>query len=121
MQEIDPGLVATRVLWAAFALSVVFGAIAQRTHFCTMGAIADVVLMGDWTRMRMWVLAMAVAILGFNAMVAAGWIDAGNSIYAGAKLNWLSALVGGEVFVWGFVLAAAWGRQTVVRCGVGNN
>src|SRR6187551_3188037 len=115
MQEIDPGLVATRVLWAAFALSVVFGAIAQRTHFCTMGAIADVVHMGDWTRMRMWVLAMAVAILGFNAMVAAGWIDAGNSIYAGAKLNWLSSLVGGALFGFGMVLASGCGSKTLVR------
>ena len=120
MQEIDPGLVATRVLWAAFALSVVFGAIAQRTHFCTMGAIADVVHMGDWTRMRMWVLAMAVAILGFNAMVAAGWIDAGNSIYAGTRLNWLSALVGGALFGFGMVLASGCGSKTLVRIGGGN-
>ena len=62
MQEIDLGALATQVLWAAFALSVVFGAIAQRTHFCTMGAVSDIVNMGDWTRMRMWVLAMGVAI-----------------------------------------------------------
>jgi uncharacterized protein len=120
MQEIDLGLVAARVLWAAFALSVVFGAIAQRTHFCTMGAIADVVHMGDWTRMRMWVLAMAVAILGFNAMVAAGVIDAGNSIYAGARLNWLSALIGGALFGFGMVLASGCGSKTLVRIGGGN-
>ena len=66
----------TQVLWAAFALAVLFGAIAQRTHFCTMGAVADIVNMGDWSRMRMWVLAMGVAMIGFNGMVAAGWIDA---------------------------------------------
>jgi len=120
MQEIDPGLVARHVLWAAFALSALFGAIAQRTHFCTMGAIADVVHMGDWTRMRMWVLAMAVAILGFNAMVAAGWIDAGNSIYAGSRLNWLSALVGGALFGFGMVLASGCGSKTLVRIGGGN-
>ena len=72
MQEADlPGL-AAQVLWAAFALAVAFGAIAQRTHFCTMGAVADIVNMGDWTRMRMWVLAIGVAMIGFNAMVAAG-------------------------------------------------
>ena len=59
------------MLWAAFALAVAFGAIAQRTHFCTMGAVADIVNIGDWTRMRMWVLAIGVAMLGFNAMVAA--------------------------------------------------
>ena len=65
-----------QVLWAAFGLSVVLGAIMQRTHFCTMGAVADIVNMGDWTRMRMWVMAMGVAMIGFNAMVALGWLDA---------------------------------------------
>jgi uncharacterized protein len=95
MQAIDIGALATQVLWAAFALSVTFGAIAQRTHFCTMGAVADIVNAGDWSRMRMWALAVGVAMLGFNAMVAAGWVDAGNTIYAAPRLTWLSAIVGG--------------------------
>jgi uncharacterized membrane protein YedE/YeeE len=120
MQDVDVAALATRVLWAAFALSAVFGAIAQRTHFCTMGAIADIVTLGDWTRMRMWVLAMAVAILGFNAMVAAGWLDAANSIYAAPRLNWLSAIVGGALFGFGMVLASGCGSKTLVRIGGGN-
>ena len=36
-----------QILWAAWALSTLFGAIAQRTHFCTMGAVSDVFNMGD--------------------------------------------------------------------------
>jgi len=32
----------------------------NKTHFCTMGAVSDVVNMGDWNRMRMWLLAIAV-------------------------------------------------------------
>ena len=31
------------VLWAAFAVSAAFGFLAQRTRFCTMGAISDIV------------------------------------------------------------------------------
>src|SRR5262245_51859863 len=85
----------TQVLWVAFALALAFGAIAQRTHFCTMGALSDVVTMGDWSRMRMWALAAGVAVLGFNTMVALGWLQAGNSIYAGPRLIVLShAMVG---------------------------
>ncbi len=38
-----PASLQTQVLWAAFAVSVVFGAVAQKTHFCTMGAISDIV------------------------------------------------------------------------------
>lgn len=109
-----------QVLWAGFAVAVLLGALAQRTHFCTMGAVADIVSMGDWARMRMWVLAMGVAMLGFNAMVALGWVDAGKSIYAGTRLLWLSALVGGGLFGFGMVLASGCGNKTLVRIGAGN-
>ena len=119
MQESDlPGLVA-QVLWAAFALAVVFGAIAQRTHFCTMGAVADIVNMGDWTRMRMWLMAMGVAMIGFNSMVALGWVQAAQSVYAGPRLVWLSNLLGGLLFGFGMVLASGCGSKTLVRIGGG--
>ena len=120
MQSIDIAAVSAQVLWATFALSLVFGAIAQRTHFCTMGAIADIVNIGDWSRMRMWALAIGVAMLGFNSMVAAGWVQAGDSIYAAPRLTWLSALVGGLMFGFGMVLASGCGSKTLVRMGGGN-
>ena len=120
MQDIDMGALASQVLWAAFSLAVVFGAIAQKTHFCTMGAVADIVNIGDWSRMRMWVLAIGVAMLGFNAMVAGGWLDAGKSIYAVPRLTWLSAVVGGLMFGFGMVLASGCGSKTLVRIGGGN-
>ena len=120
MQNIDMGAVAAQVLWAAFGLSLLFGAIAQRTHFCTMGAVADIVNIGDWSRMRMWALAIGVAMLGFNAMVALGWVDAGKSIYAASRLTWLSAIVGGAMFGFGMVLASGCGSKTLVRIGGGN-
>jgi uncharacterized membrane protein YedE/YeeE len=75
------------VLWAAFILSAVFGAIAQRTHFCTMGAISDVVNMGDWTRMRQWVLAIGVAMLGFAVLVATGQMDPAKTLYASNRIH----------------------------------
>lgn len=120
MQDVDMKAVAALVLWATFALSVVFGAITQRTHFCTMGAIADIVNMGDWSRMRMWVMAMGVAMIGFNAMVALGWLDAGDSLYGGPQFRWMSALVGGALFGFGMVLASGCGSRTLVRIGGGN-
>ena len=48
----------------AFVLAAVFGAVATRVNFCTMGAISDVVNFGDSRRLRMWLLAIAVAIAG---------------------------------------------------------
>jgi uncharacterized membrane protein YedE/YeeE len=120
LQESDlPGLV-TQVLAASFALAVVFGAIAQRTHFCTMGAVADIVNMGDWARMRMWLMAIGVAMLGFNGMVAAGWVQAADSVYAAPRLIWLSNLLGGLLFGFGMVLASGCGSKTLVRIGGGS-
>ena len=120
MQDINLGAIASQVLWAAFALAVAFGAIAQRTHFCTMGAVADIVNIGDWSRMRMWGLAIGVAMLGFNTMVALGWVDAGKSIYAGPRVIWLSNAAGGLLFGFGMVLASGCGSKTLVRIGGGN-
>lgn len=108
------------VLWAAFAVSALFGSIAHRTHFCTMGAISDVVNMGDWTRMRMWVMAIGVAMLGFHGMAALGWIDPTQTIYHSGRVIWLSALVGGALFGFGMVLASGCGSKTLVRIGGGS-
>jgi uncharacterized protein len=120
MHEADlPGLVTT-VLWAAFALGAAFGAVAQRTQFCTMGAVTDILNTGDWSRMRMWLLAMGVAIVGFNAMVGLGWVQAGQSLYAEPRLLWLSNLVGGLLFGFGMVLASGCGSKTLVRIGGGS-
>ena len=110
----------TQVLWAAFITSALFGAIAQRTHFCTMGAVSDIVNMSDWTRMRMWAMAVGVAMIGFYALVAAGLIDPTKTLYASNRFIWLSALVGGLLFGFGMVLASGCGSKTLVRIGGGN-
>jgi uncharacterized protein len=120
MNEAQVSLLSAQVLWAGFGLAMAFGALAQRTRFCTMGAIADVVAMGDWERARMWALAIAVAVLGFNTMVGLGWIEARNTIYAGARVPWLSVLVGGAMFGFGMVLASGCGSKNLVRLGGGN-
>lgn len=110
----------TQVLWASFIVSALFGAIAQRTHFCTMGAISDIVNMGDWTRMRQWGLAVGVAMIGFYALAATGLIDPAKTLYASTRFIWLSALVGGLMFGFGMVVASGCGSKTLVRIGGGN-
>ena len=120
MTEAELPRLISQVLWAALACGVAFGAVAQRSHFCTMGAVADIVNMRDWTRMRMWLLAIAVAMIGFNALVFTGVLDAKHSVYTGAKLLWLSYLVGGLMFGFGMVLASGCGSKTLVRIGGGS-
>jgi hypothetical protein len=109
-----------QVLWAAFLISFAFGALVQRTGFCTMGAVSDAVSMGDWTRLRQWALATATATLGFAAFSAAGWIGTPQTLYASPRWLWLSALAGGGLFGFGMVLASGCVSKTLVRAGAGN-
>jgi uncharacterized membrane protein YedE/YeeE len=104
----------------AFLAAVVFGAVAQRSNFCTMGAVADVVNFGDWKRMRMWLLAIAVAIAGTTLLAATGRIDLAKSLYTGAKVPWLSHVVGGLLFGIGMTLGSGCGSKTLLRFGTGN-
>ncbi len=108
------------VLLCTLALSMALGVILHATHFCTMGAISDAVLMHDDARLKQWALSAVVAIWGFAAMHWAGWIDPRASIYGADTLLWLSSLVGGALFGVGMVLASGCASKSLVRLGAGN-
>ena len=108
------------VFLGGFVIAFVFGAVANRTNFCTMGAVSDVVNMGSWGRMRMWLLAIAVAILGTHALQLAGLIDITKSIYVQPNVRWLSYVVGGFLFGVGMTLGSGCGSKTLVRLGGGS-
>jgi uncharacterized membrane protein YedE/YeeE len=118
MQEV--ATIAKTVIWAGFGLGVVFGFFANKTNFCTMGAVSDVVNMQDWGRMRAWLLAIAVAILGTNLLAYQGALNLTKTIYTGANLPWLAYIVGGLTFGVGMTLASGCGNKTLVRVGGGN-
>jgi uncharacterized protein len=109
-----------QVLWGFFLGAFALGWISQRTHFCTMGAVADVVNMQDWTRARQWMLAIGVAMLGFAGLTSLGWVDPSKTLYFAPKWYWLSALVGGLMFGYGMVISSGCGNKTLVRVGTGN-
>jgi hypothetical protein len=120
MNEVSPASLVPAVAWGGFLLAFVFGFVGNKTNFCTMGAVSDVVNMGDWNRMRMWLLAIAVAIFGANALELAGVVKLSNSIYPGANFTWLSYVVGGFLFGVGMTLGSGCGSKTLIRVGGGN-
>ena len=115
------------LLWA-FALSVVFGAIANKANFCTMGAVSDWVNIGDLGRMRSWLLAIVTAIIGVGLLEYTAAIDlslttsndTSNPPYRSANFIWLRHLVGGLMFGIGMTLSSGCGNKTLVRLGEGN-
>jgi len=117
---LDPEHLGATIAWLGFALAFVFGVVAHRVNFCTMGAVSDVVNIGDWGRMRMWLLAIAVAVVAANLLHLFGYIDLERSIYPAERFTWLSYLVGGVLFGVGMTLAGGCGSRNLVRLGGGN-
>ncbi len=115
------------LLWA-FALAFVFGAIANKANFCTMGAVSDWINIGDLSRMRSWMLAIATAIIGVGILEYLGMIDlaltssneTSNPPYRSPVFIWPRHLLGGLMFGIGMTLASGCGNKTLVRIGEGN-
>ncbi len=111
-----------------FVIALIFGALANRVNFCTMGAVADWANFGDLNRMRSWVLAIAFTVIGVGVLEYLGIIDmsltASNDTstppYRFTTFVWLRHLVGGVMFGIGMSLASGCGNKTLVRLGEGN-
>ena len=112
-----------QVLGLVFLIALVLGAVANKTNFCTMGAVSDWVNMGDTGRMRAWLFAMAVALLGVLAMESTGVLVLPPDTfppYRTANFAWLRYALGGVLFGIGMTLGSGCGNKTLVRIGGGN-
>ncbi len=112
-----------QILLSVFLIAMVMGAVANKTGFCTMGAVSDWVNIGDTGRLRAWLLAIAVAMLGLVALEAAGIVTLpGDTFppYRTANFAWLRYALGGVLFGIGMTLGSGCGNKTFVRIGGGN-
>ncbi|MES2368806.1 MAG: YeeE/YedE family protein [Pseudomonadota bacterium] len=109
-------------LWSTFAIALIMGAVVNKTNFCTMGAVSDWVNMSDTGRMRAWILAIAVGVLGVTALEAAGLVNVTGTFppYRQTNFAWLENVLGGALFGIGMTLASGCGNKTLIRIGGGN-
>jgi len=121
----DLSLTQEILVWG-FVIALIMGAVANKTNFCTMGAVSDWVNINDTGRMRSWVFAMAVAIVGVMVMGLTGVMDpavtASGSFppYRTPNFSWARNIVGGLLFGIGMTLGSGCGNKTLVRIGGGN-
>lgn len=110
------------LLMAGFVIAFIMGAVVNKTHFCTMGAVSDWVNMGDTNRFRAWGLAIGVAVLGVVVLEYLGFINLNSSYppYRNGQLIWAENLLGGVLFGIGMTLAGGCGNKCLVRIGAGN-
>jgi uncharacterized membrane protein YedE/YeeE len=112
-----------QVLSLVFLAAVVLGAVVNKTNFCTMGAVSDWVNMGDTGRMRAWLFAMTVALLGVMLFESAGKLALPSDTfppYRTGNFAWLRYVLGGVMFGIGMTLGSGCGNKTLVRIGGGN-
>jgi uncharacterized membrane protein YedE/YeeE len=109
-------------LWSTFIISVILGVIVNKTNFCTMGAVSDMVNIGDYGRFRAWLLAIAIATLGVSILEYMGMVNVTDAFppYRGTQLIYIENILGGILFGIGMTYASGCGNKTLIRIGGGN-
>ncbi|MBU0656904.1 MAG: YeeE/YedE family protein [Gammaproteobacteria bacterium] len=109
-------------LIAGFVIAFIMGAVVNKTHFCTMGAVSDWINMGHTGRFRAWGLAIGVALLGVVILEMLGMANLNSSYppYRNGQLIWAENLIGGILFGIGMTIAGGCGNKCLVRIGAGN-
>jgi len=106
-------------VYFGLAVGVCFGALAQRTRFCLRRAIA-----GDSAERLpaagVWLMALAVAVIGTQAAVAAGWVSFAGHRQSTPALPVLALLTGGGLFGFGMVLTRGCASRLTVLSAQGN-
>ena len=99
---------------------VLLGLAARLGRFCTLGAIEDLLYGGSDTRLRMWCLAIGVAVAGSFALAGLGLFDPGASFYHSIRWMPLASIAGGLAFGYGMALAGNCGYGAIARLGGGD-
>lgn len=104
-------------VWFGVLIGLAFGALAQVTQFCLRRAVVT----ADAPQARgIWAMALAIAVLGTQSAVAAGWIGFGDHRFFASDLPWLAIVTGGLMFGAGMVLTRGCASRLTVLAGSGN-
>ena len=108
--------------WTTFIISVILGAVVNKTNFCTMGAVSDMVNMNDYGRIRAWLLAIATATFCVSVLEYMGVINVNDTFpsYRSDQLIYAENIFGGIIFGIGMTFASGCGNKSLIRIGGGN-
>jgi uncharacterized protein len=99
---------------------IVLGLAARLGRFCTLGAIEDALYADDDRRLRMWGVAIGVAIIGSHCAMALGWLNGPETAYLAQTWNPLGSIVGGLMFGYGMAISGNCGYGALARLGGGD-
>ena len=114
--------ITTTLLIYTSILGFILGYVVNKTNFCTMGAVSDLVNIGDSSRFKAWLLAIATAIVGVTLLeyMAIVDIDESRIPYRNSVFFWPRYILGGIMFGIGMTLASGCGNKILIRIGGGN-
>lgn len=101
-------------------LGIIAGAVTQRSRLCSFGAIEDAAVAGDTRRLRVFGLALGVAVLFTQLLIVAGYLEPLNTTYVASALPWIGLIVGGLMFGLGMALVGTCSFGSLVRLGSGD-
>lgn len=110
------------LLFAVFAVALVFGAAAQASRFCLHGGLRDALFNRDGSRLAAYVMAIAVAIalVGLLQVVLGQVVHPARPPHTSPNLTWGRYVVGGLLFGVGMILARGCPLRNLVRVAQGN-
>ena len=114
--------ITTTLLIYTSILGFILGYVVNKTNFCTMGAVSDLVNIGDDSRLKAWLLAITTAIIGVTTLEYLGIVDVSDSRipYRNSVFFWPRYIIGGIMFGVGMTLASGCGNKILIRIGGGN-
>lgn len=99
---------------------VILGLAVRLGDFCTLGAIESALYGNNQTRIRMWGIALGVAIFGTFGLAQAGILNFADTFYHGIKWNPLASIVGGLLFGYGMAYTGNCGFTALAKIGGGD-
>lgn len=96
------------------------GLAARVGRFCTLGAIEDALYGADDRRLRMWAIAVGVAIIGVHLAITFDLFESRLSTYLDIKWNPVASIIGGLLFGYGMALSGNCGYGALARFGGGD-
>lgn len=105
---------------AGFAIGGAAGFAVRHARLCTFGAIEDALMGGDSRRLRVFGLALGIAILGTQALIVGGVIDTQLVTYTPPALPLVAIVIGSVMFGIGMAMVGTCGFGSLVRLGAGD-
>ena len=108
------------IIWGGLGIGLAYGATAQVSGFCLNSALRNQVRDRQGDKLRAFILACVIALIGTHWVAHMGLVNINESIYATKRVSWPLIVSGGLLFGFGMILSRGCGARSLVLLGQGN-